>query len=171
MASKSDKKKKKEKVIQLSELVAIEKALQKKYSKVVNSVLSFVKKEGKKGKMKVLASRLSILEDKLINVDQAIQVQAKKEKKAVKKKEKKEKKSGKTTLKGIKSGNETTKKPVVKEKPSVSNSSEKSTDFNAKQAISELQKLNTKEEVQGFIKGDQRVTVLARAKSRINALV
>ncbi len=191
MASKKRNSEKKDKKINtLKELIAIERALHDKYSKVVNSILTLAKKETKKGKLKAQAERLKNVEKKLIEVDQAIGKQKKIEKKAdkaVKKSSKKKevKASGKKTKKTVTTQNQPLKKRVVKTAgsanqvrktvakvtaPPAVNDGTLSTAFNAKMAIAALQNIQSQQALSSFIKGEKRATVLARAKSRMNAL-
>lgn len=47
---------------------------------------------------------------------------------------------------------------------------QKSTDFNAREAVSKLAGLSSKSDIEAFIEGEERKTVLTRARVKLNAM-
>lgn len=108
----------------------------------------------------------------------------KQEKKKKSKKDKpKAKKKEKLTTKKVKIEKEKSKKKEAKLKPLekqstniqveapkavVTNEAKKSTDFNAKTAISKVRALKTVASIEKFVEGDVRITVMKVAASKIN---
>jgi len=211
MASKQ--KKEKDAAVSIDQLIDLEVALYNKRDKMVDDLISKVKKETKDKKIKTLIKRLDANSEKLGALSKLIEKQIKAEQKRLKKEEKekaKKEKAAKAKAKKnaakekkdaakesktkfspkrvvAKTATQTQKKTVTRPKAQAKkttvakvavkpaskttlDSSKKSVDLNARTAIAQLRNITSMAELDRYLVGEKRTTVLSRAGSRKNAL-
>jgi len=126
------------------------------------------KKEGKAIKDKKTSKKGK----KSAELKQEKKKESKKDKVKTKKKEKsvkiKKEKAKKKEVKSKSPAKQNNKIQVIAPKIIASNEAKKSTDFNAKTAISKIRAFKTNASIEKFIEGDVRITVVKVAASKIN---
>ena len=154
-----------------------DRAKKKKILKQVETIQE-LDKERKKLTKKVKVASKDRAPKKKVNDRVKLKTSKKKLEKAEKDKNKSSKKSKKSPKKEV--SKKKIKKPIATVVPEetvlvettaeLKNSSLVSTTFTARIANSKLMELKTEAEVQGFIKGEKRKTVLDRAAARMNSI-